>query len=136
MAAPFCVKIRGKVTMTLQECYQALGGNYDEVLRRMMTPRLVDKFIGKFLADGSYLALCAAMDAGQHQEAFRAAHTLKGVCQNLGFGNLLRSVEPLTELLRPETDLIPAEAVSLMALVRRDYDATVNIIQRYQQDRA
>ncbi|MGN1369308.1 MAG: Hpt domain-containing protein [Aristaeellaceae bacterium] len=122
--------------MTLQECYQALGGDYDEVLRRLMTPKLVDKFVGKFLADGSYLALCTAMEAGQRQEAFRAAHTLKGVCQNLGFGSLLRAVEPLTELLRPETAQIPEEAAALLPLVRQRYDETVQTIQRYQQSRA
>lgn len=122
--------------MTLQECYQELGGNYDEVLRRMMTPKLVDKFIVKFLADGSYAALCAAINAGQREEAFRAAHTLKGVCQNLGLGNLLRSVQPLTELLRPETSTIPAEAPTLLARVQQEYTATVQTIQRYQQTRA
>lgn len=122
--------------MTLQECYQALGGDYDEVLRRLMTPKLVEKFVGKFLADASYPALCAAMEAGQRQEAFRAAHTLKGVCQNLGFGNLLRAVEPLTELLRPETAQIPEEAAALLPLVRQRYEETVQTIQRYQQSRA
>lgn len=122
--------------MTLQECYQALGGDYDEVLRRLMTPKLVDKFVGKFLADDSYHALCAAMEAGQRQEAFRAAHTLKGVCQNLGFGNLLHAVEPLTELLRPETAQIPETAAASLPLVRQCYDETVQTIQHYQQSRA
>lgn len=121
--------------MTLQECYQELGGDYDEVLRRLMMPKLVDKFIGKFLADGSYMALCTAMEAGQRQEAFRAAHTLKGVCQNLGLGNLLRTVEPLTELLRPETEQIPAQAAELLPLVRQSYDKTVQTIERYQQSK-
>ncbi len=122
--------------MTLQECYQELGGNYDEVLRRMMMPKLVDKFIVKFLTDGSYAALCAAIAAGQREEAFRAAHTLKGVCQNLGLGNLLCSVQPLTELLRPETDTIPAEAPTLLARVQQEYHAAVQTIQCYQQTRA
>ena len=119
--------------MTLQECYQALGGDYDEVLHRLMMPKLVDKFLGKFPADGCYAALCAAMEAGQRAEAFRAAHTLKGVCQNLSLGNLLHTIAPLTELLRPETDTIPAQAQAMMASVRESYDATLQTIACYQQ---
>lgn len=122
--------------MTLQECYQALGGDYDEVLHRLMMPKLVDKFLGKFPGDGSYAALCAAMEAGQRAEAFRAAHTLKGVCQNLSLGNLLQAVAPLTELLRPETDAIPAQAQTMLADVRQSYDATISAITSYQQSNA
>ncbi|MGN0794828.1 MAG: Hpt domain-containing protein [Aristaeellaceae bacterium] len=122
--------------MTLQECYQALGGSYDEVLRRLMSPKLVEKFIIKFLSDGSYATLCAAMAAGQRPEAFRAAHTIKGICQNLGFGNLLRSVEPLTELLRPQAESIPDGAAALLSQVQKDYDGTVLAIRAYRQSRA
>lgn len=116
--------------MTIQECYVALGGDYDEVLRRLMSQRLVDKFVEKFLGDGSYQALAEAMEAGRCEEAFRAAHTLKGVCQNLGFGALLQHVQPLTELLRQGTS-IPPEAPAMMELVRQDYAATTDIIRRY-----
>lgn len=34
------------------------------------------------------------------KEAFRGAHTLKGVCQNLGFSNLYAPAYTLTETLR------------------------------------
>lgn len=122
--------------MTLQECYQALGGDYDEVLHRLMMPKLVDKFLGKFPGDGSYAELCAAMEAGQRAEAFRAAHTLKGVCQNLSLGNLLQVVAPLTELLRPETDTIPGDAQAMLSDVRQRYDATIQAITTYQQSKA
>jgi len=37
------------------------------------------------------------------KEAFRAAHTLKGVCQNLGFTNLYQPTCDLTEVLRTGT---------------------------------
>ena len=35
-----------------------------------------------------------------YKEAFRAAHTIKGVCANLGFDVLFRVSGELTELLR------------------------------------
>ena len=75
--------------MTIEQCYQTLGGSFAEVSMRLPSVRLVEKFIGKFLDDGSFDALCAQMSAGSREDAFRAAHTLKGVCANLGFGRLL-----------------------------------------------
>ena len=49
--------------MTIQECYAQLQGDYEDVLARLRTDRLVQKFMLKFLDDPSYDALCAAMAA-------------------------------------------------------------------------
>ena len=40
--------------MTLQECYAALGGDYDEVIGRLRSERMVQKFVLRFLDDKSY----------------------------------------------------------------------------------
>ena len=40
--------------MTLQECYQAMEADYDDVLGRLRSERLIQKFMLKFLDDGSY----------------------------------------------------------------------------------
>ena len=39
--------------MTLQECYAALEGDYQGVLGRLTSERMVQKFVLKFLNDGS-----------------------------------------------------------------------------------
>ena len=117
--------------MTVEQCYQALGGNYAEVSRRLPSPRLVNKFLGKFLEDSSFEDLCAQLRAGNRPEAFRAAHTLKGVCANLSFGRLLTSASAMAELLRPETDTIPEGAAALLEDLRRDYQQTTAAIRAY-----
>lgn len=61
---------------------------------------MTSRFIRRFASDGSYDALRKALDAGQGQEAFRAAHTLKGVAANLGFERLWAAASALTEQLR------------------------------------
>ena len=38
-----------------------------------------------------------------YEDAFRSAHTLKGVCQNLSFDRLYEVSNELTELLRDRT---------------------------------
>ena len=117
--------------MTIQECYQVLGGDYAQVEKRLPGIHLIRKFIAKFLDDGSYPELCRAMEQGQTEEAFRAAHTLKGVSANLGFDRLTASSGELTELLRGRTDGIPTEAVPLLDMVRQDYELTADAIRAY-----
>lgn len=115
--------------MTIQECYNAMGGDYAQIESRLPSVGLIKKFITKFLDDSSFSELCKAMKEGQREQAFRASHTLKGVSANLSFSRLLSSVTELTELLRPETDTIPEEAVLLLEEVRKDYELTVSSIR-------
>lgn len=117
--------------MTIQECYQKLGGDYAQVEKRLPGIHLIRRFIAKFLDDGSYPELCRAMEQGQTEEVFRAAHTLKSVSANLGFDRLTASSGELTELLRGRTDGIPTEAVPLLDMVRQDYELTADAIRAY-----
>lgn len=86
--------------MTTQECYAKMGANYEEVLGRLYNEAMI---VLLFLKDDSYSNLEAALKAGDVQTAFRAAHTLKGVCQNLGFNNLYVPAAQITETLRAGT---------------------------------
>ena len=74
--------------MTMQECYEAIGGNYEAVLGRLHSEALIQRFTLKFLEDQSYLQLKQALENKNYEDAFRGAHTLKGVCQNLSFDRL------------------------------------------------
>ena len=119
--------------MTLQECYAALGGNYDDAISRLRSERLVTKFVVKFLDDDSCALLLRSMDAENYEEAFRAAHTIKGVCQNLSIDKLQGSSSRLCESLRngytPEADVLAEE-------VRADYAQTVAAIRAFQKESA
>ena len=119
--------------MTLQECYAAMGGSYDEVIGRLRSERLVQKFVLKFADDGSYDLLCRSLEEKNYEEAFRAAHTIKGVCQNLSIQKLQDSSSRLCESLRngytPEADALAEE-------VRADYAQTVDAIRSFQKESA
>ena len=117
--------------MTLQECYAALGGDYEDAKGRLRSDRLVQKFVLKFLSDGSYDLLCRSLEDGNREEAFRAAHTIKGVCANLGFSALLESSERLTEALRDGAPPQPGEE-ELIRRVGEDYQRTIQAIRAFQ----
>ena len=117
--------------MNLEDCYNRMGGEYGQVLLRLPSGALVKKFITKFLDDGTYRELCQAMEQGDRELAFRAAHTLKGVCANLGLEQLRASASCLTETLRPQSDTIPAEAGAQLEQVRGDYRLTVDTIRAF-----
>lgn len=88
------------IYMTIRECYEAMGGDYEEVLARLEKEEWIQRFALKFLEDPNYGILCAAMEEGNLEEAFRAAHTLKGGSLNLGFKKLQESSHEITEALR------------------------------------
>ncbi len=119
--------------MTLKECYAALGGDYDEAIGRLRSERLVQKFVLKFLDDGSYDLLCRSLEGGNQEEAFRAAHTIKGVCSNLAFTKLLDSSSRLTELLR-EGGGDPEEVGKLFEQVQEDYRRAAQAIQSFREE--
>lgn len=112
--------------MTIRECYEQMGANYDEVLNRLYNEAMIRKFTLLFLKDDSFQNLKTQLEAQNVKEAFRAAHTLKGVCQNLGFTNLFAPVYDLTETLRAGTLEGTAEQ---FAKVSVEYERTVKAIQ-------
>ncbi len=117
--------------MTIETCYQKMGGDYNEVLGRLGSEALVRKFLLKFLEDQSYPLLERAMAGEDWAEAFRAAHMLKGVCQNLAFSRLAVSSSALTEALRGGYS---SQAPALAEDTARDYAVTVEAIRAYQSE--
>lgn len=114
--------------MTLRELYDNIGGNYDDALSRLMNDRLIEKFIRKYPQDGSYAELIDAVNAGDRERSFRAAHTIKGVAGNLAFTELAAAASVLTEQLRPLTD--EADPV-LLAQVTAAHDKIMSGLERY-----
>ncbi len=79
----------------------ALGMGMDQTLARFVgNEGLLFKFLRRFLDDASFSQLETAIHENNMEEAFRAAHTLKGVSGNLGLGSLFDACSPLVESLR------------------------------------
>ena len=75
------------------------GINVDTGISRFMgNEGLFLKFLGKFLQDTNFAGLAEAVK--DVEEAFRCAHTLKGVCGNLSMDELYKLVSVQTEFFR------------------------------------
>ena len=111
--------------MELKEFYQAIGSDFDEIFKRFGNEQLILKFVKSFEKDKSFSELCEGFEEKDIEKAFRAAHTLKGVAQNLDFGDLGRSAAALTEALRGTK---PLEDYSLYESVVQAQTALTNAI--------
>ncbi len=105
--------------MNLKEFYKEIDGDFDDVMSRMPMEKLIFKYLMKFLDDSSFMLLKEALNQGQLEEAFRASHTLKGICSNLGLTALQKAADELTECLRQQDD--QEKALALFPAVNDEY---------------
>ncbi|MDE6029268.1 MAG: Hpt domain-containing protein [Clostridiales bacterium] len=114
--------------MTVEECYEKMGGDYADVTSRLRTDERIKRFLLKVVDDASFNNLCENIAAHNMEEAFRAAHTLKGVCSNLSLTMLQCSASEITEALRGKTEY-SADIEPYLARVKEDYAVTMDCIK-------
>ena len=102
--------------MNLPEFYASIGGSPDDALRRFGGEALLVKYLHKLPGDQTFAALGAAMARSAPGEAFRAAHTLKGIALTLSLAPLIQASGQLTELLRGADQISGEASVSFAAL--------------------
>ena len=113
--------------MTIKECYDTFGGDFDGVVKRLIDENRVKRFALKFLDDTSMEQLRISLAANDQEAAFRAAHTIKGICQNLGFTQLAYSSGKLTEYLRTNDD---GNWKILLEETEKDYQKIIDALNR------
>ena len=110
-----------------KERLAAAGIDVDGALERFIgNDALLERFLKKFLTDGNYAALSAAVAAGDAAAALTASHTLKGVCGNLSMPELFRLLTCQVEALRADDW---ARAAGLMPAIDQAYEAVVRTIK-------
>lgn len=116
--------------MDIKECYRKMGGNFEDVMQRLGNESFIQRFVIRFLDDPSFQMIKDGIEKKGAELAFRGAHTLKGVCSNLGFSKLCDLSSQLTEILRGR-ELEGYEAV--LAQVEKQYQITVEAIRELGQ---
>lgn len=86
--------------------FQALaeaGADVNATMDRFLNnENLYKKFLFKFIDDPNFNLLKENLETGQFEDAFKAAHTLKGVSANLGLTPVYTPLSQLTEQLRSQ----------------------------------
>ena len=118
--------------MNLKDCYIKFGGDFDEVLGRLRREQSVQKFMYKFLDDKSFHLFEASMENKDYEEALRAVHTLKGICQNLSFSRLYESSSLVTNALK-ENDY--DKAIEMMPQLSEDYHQIIHSVEEYKNSK-
>lgn len=90
-----------------------------------MNEVFVKKFAVKFLSDTSFSDLKQALEEGNAENAFRAAHTLKEICLNLEFDGLYKASYELTEKLRGR---VIEGSDELFSEVEKQYNKTIDAL--------
>lgn len=100
--------------------------NFETAMERFLNnEELLSSFLQKFSEDSSFPMYEAAMKEKRYEDAFKAAHTLKGLCGNLSLDGLFEVVSREVEFLRGG---MYSEAEKFLPEVEKKYQETVEIL--------
>ena len=104
--------------MELEEFYKQVGGNFEDVKRRLFSEEFIRKFVLKFKDDETFDNLIDAFNKVDYKEAFR-------------FDDLYQASCNLTECLREKENLNDEEleeAGKLLQIVKDNYQKIIELI--------
>ena len=121
--------------MTIQELYSEIGGDYDQAIRVLRVDKLIDKHIKKLPNNGVVDGMIEAGNRMDPTELFEKAHSMKGVCANLGLTELSGLASEIAEEYRPGNSrtLSDAEVTERIEKISEIYKRTVEGIKRYEE---
>ncbi len=103
------------------------GVNLETALERFMgNEELLMACLTKLSQDVNYGLFKAAMEEKRYEDAFKAAHSLKGMCGNLSLDSLYEAMSKEVEFLRAG---MHSEAEAFFPEVARKFEETVEILE-------
>ncbi|MCL1911107.1 MAG: Hpt domain-containing protein [Leptospirales bacterium] len=109
---------------SVKDNFEKAGFDVTGAIRRFAgNEALYEKHIFKFIDDKIYENLAKAVSEGNRQDAFREAHTLKGMSGNLGLNPIFNPLSELVGLLRDENSQTDISAV--FAAVEAGYESVI-----------
>ncbi|MCC8024691.1 MAG: Hpt domain-containing protein [Clostridium sp.] len=114
------------MNLNTMEALKAADVDWEGALKRFSgNTELFERFLRRFPEDKTYEQLTQALEAGNTEDAFAAAHTLKGVTANLGIDSVLKVTAEMVELLRSKK---LEEARGLSPELERRYERICGIL--------
>ncbi len=111
-----------------RELLMQYGFDVEGAMRRFLNnEQLYKKCLKKLLSDESMEKLMKAYHKGAVEDAFKAAHTMKGFVSNLGIEKLHQLLIPLVEELRGGSMPEQAKILQLEEVYREIYELIENM---------
>lgn len=111
--------------MTIQEFYKSINENYDEVIARLQIESFVKKYVLKFKDDDNYNFLHEAIKNADNEQAYKAAHTLKGLALNLGFEQLANYAQSICAYIKDDNI---NQVCELIPILEKEYQKIIEKI--------
>lgn len=115
---------------------EEMGMNVDSTVNRFMgKEELYLKFLNKFQADQSVANIQQYITEQNVEEAFKSAHTLKGVAANLGLDPIARYASDIVELFRGKTQFSEIDTDKLGVLneeLKAAHEALMKLLAEQQ----
>ena len=119
--------------MTLNELYDAIGGDFTQAQKVLRMDKLIDKHIRKLPANTVFSDLFEAAKNMDAVGLFESAHAIKGVCGNLGLVKMAALASEVSEEFRPGNPrrLSDAELLSLTDRIKSMFEFSCAKIREY-----
>lgn len=118
--------------MNCLEFYSRIGANAENVNRRLGNETFVKKYLKKFAVDKTVDNLKSSVEKGDYEEAFRSAHTIKGLALNLELLPLVDIICNITECLRDYNESSQSSIVELLNTFNKEYEKIISDINQLQ----
>ena len=114
-----------------KEIFENYGGDYNSTMPRFMNNEsMYLKFLNMLFKDDNLKKLNDAIQSGDLEKAFEAAHTLKGVVANMGLTPMYNAVCVIVEPLRAKRG--DADYNAMLSDIEKEYEKTGSGIRRFR----
>lgn len=115
---------------------EEMGMDVNNTVKRFMgNETLYLKFLNKFQADQSVANIQQYIAEQNAEEAFKSAHTLKGVAANLGLDPIAQHASDIVELFRGKTQFSEVDTDKLDTVneeLKSKYEALMKLLTEQQ----
>ncbi|MBO5712427.1 MAG: Hpt domain-containing protein [Acholeplasmatales bacterium] len=86
--------------MDVKDIYSKINGDYNKVLDIFKSDALIERFLKKFILSNELNLLYSSIKDKNHDEAYRYAHTFKGMAMSLYLTDLINVSQELVDLYK------------------------------------
>ncbi len=114
--------------MTVREMYEIIGGDYEDLLSRVFSDDLAERFIKMYAETKDVDAMVEAFEKKDYRTVFELSHGLKGMTGNM---SLKRNSETIVAICESVRHGDPTEDISgLIEKAKKEHEELLSLIKQ------